>query len=597
MGRGGDWPPKSFAEWMVGQNFRPKQLSPEEGQKPVLKLELSEDEASGEEILAVTYPGRRRRADSAKQAVARASGRKVRFDNDRKPLKSVLKKSSSCSSDATMADTSDEESASFTEDSSDVDTSEDEGPFRQRRNKTKKGKANACKKEDSDDSSAAKDALPHPTCTCDECVKGRKILKAVIKFEAKTKAAEKVTDKSSKGKGKSKGKQQVKKDLAKDTSNTEGDSTDADATEDEKKSSSNPKKTKKQKQKQEKQSSSNQTELSPVAELQAKIVNKNVFRLPEYPRAMRPNLIMRPEARVMQIEHAIETPYDPRPNAFYDNGKGITRVYHGPKYANPTGKLYADYDSGKARTPRTPAALPVGAMQNPYPPWIPSGVPGPIPSFGPNPALYAQMVDNEDAMRKAAGQGFGLSGLPPPPVPPYFKEMQEEMAQQADWQKDVVDKGLKRGNYGWSPPKDGDAWRKTGSEKGSKKGDGTWGPAPAWGNEGGNTNSKPSAPDTDPIVPADSSQDRKDAGSWGAGGGEGPTWGGFDSGSKKGSDKGGGASPVDFGGWGDSNQPKEPFKRSKCLARGSIKALIDVFAASKDGGSQKQGSQKNWNGK
>lgn len=580
---------------MVGQNFRPKPLSPEEGQNPVLKLELSEDEASGEETLAVTYPGRRRRTGSTKQAIAGASGRKVRFDSDRKPLKSALKKSSSCSSDATLVDTSDEDSASFIEDSSDIDTSEDERPIRQRRSKARKGKANACKKEDSDDSSAAKDALPHPTCTCDECVQGRKILKAVIKFEAKTKAAEKNTDKPSKGKNK--GKQQAKKDSTNDTSNTEGDTTDADATEDEKKLSSKPKKTKKQKQKEEKAASPTQTKTSPVAEMQPKIVNKKLFKLPEYPREMKPNLIMRPEARVVQIEHAFETPYDPRPNAFYDNGKGITRVYHGPKYANPTGKLYAEYDSGKARTPCTPAALPVGAMQNPYPPWFPSGPPGPMPSFGPNPAMYAQMADNEDAMRKAAGQGFGLSGLPPPPVPPYFKEMQEEMAQQADWQKKGMDEGFKRANSGWSPSKDGDAWRKTGSEKGSKKGDATWGPTPGWGNEGGNTNSKPPAPDADPIVPADSSQDRNGAGGWGTGGGEGPTWGAFESESKKGSNKGGGASPIDFGGWGDSNQPKETFKRSKHLAQCSIEALTDVSTASKDGGSQKQGSQKSWTGK
>lgn len=590
MGRGGDWPPNSFAEWMVGQNFRPKQLSPEEGQKPVLKLELSEDEASGEETLAVTYPGRRRRAGSAKQAVAGASGRKVRFDSDRKPLKSALKKSSSSSSDATRVDTSDEESSIYTEESSDIDTSEDEAPLRQRRSRSRKGKVGGCKKEDSDDSSAAKDALPHPTCTCDECVKGRKILKAVIKFEAKTKAAEKAPDNPSKGKNNS--KQQAKKNCTNDTSDT-------DATEDEKKSSYKAKKTKKQKQKEKKEPSPNQTRLSPVAELQPKVVNKKLFRLPEYPTEMKPNLIMRPEARVMQIEHAFETPYDPRPNAFYDNGKGITRVYHGPKYANPTGKLYASYDNEKVTTPHIPTAFPPGAMPNPYTPWLASGAPGPMPPFDQNPAMYAQMADNDDAMRKAASQGLGLSGLPPPPVPPYFKEMQEEMVQQADWQKSGVDKGPKKGNYGWSTPRDGDAWRKAASEKGSKKGDATWGPTPGWGNEVGNTKSKLPVPEADPVVPvvpADPSPDRNDTGGWETGGGGGAAWGAFDSGSKKGSNEGGGATPIDFGGWGDSNQPKEPFKRSEFLARHSMKALADISAASKDGGSQKQGSQKNWNG-
>lgn len=551
---------------MVGQNFRPKQLPTEDGQKPVLKLELSEDEASGEETLAVTYPGRRRRAGSAKQAVAGASGRKVRFDNGRKPLKSALKKSSSSSSDATLIDTSDEESSIYTEESSDIDTSEDEAPLRQRRSRSRKRKAGGCKKEDSNDSSAAKDALPHPTCTCDECVKGRKILKAVIKFEAKTKAAEKASDNSPKGKNK--GKEQAKKNSANDTSDTEGDTTEAETAEEEKKSSSNVKKTKKQKQKEKgkKEASPSQAKISPVAELQPKVVDKKMFKVPEYPTEMKPNLIMRPEARVMQIEHAFETPYDPRPNAFYDNGKGITRVYHGPKYANPTGRLYADYEAGKVTTPHIPTAFPPSAMPNPYTPWLASGAPGPMPPFGHNPAMYAQMADNEDAMKKAAGQGFGLSGLPPPPVPPYFKEMQDEMAKQANWPKSSMDKGSKKGNSGWSPPKDGDAWRNAASEKGSKKGDATWGPTPGWGDEGGNINSKPPVPKADPVVPADPSPDQKDTGGWGTGGDEGAPWGAFDSGSKKGSNKGGGATPFDFGGWGDSNQPREPFKRSEFLA-------------------------------
>lgn len=489
MGRGGDWPPNSFAEWMVGQNFRSKQPSPSEGQKPIVKVELSEDEASGDETLAVTYPGRRRRAGAAKQAAASASGRKVRFDGDRRPLKSALKKSlSSSSSDATLVETSEDEAATFTEDSSDIDTSEDDAPVRQRKARSKTGKTVSCKKADPDDSSAAKDALPHPTCTCKECVKGRKILKAVIKFEAKTKAAEKAAKNQSKYRNK--GRQQGKKNEANDVSDTDGDATDTDATEEENKPSSkdndtnkNKNKNKKQKRKQKQNISPKEDTSSPAAEPLKIAVNKDVFKLPQYPEEMKPNLIMRPEARVVQIEHALETPYDPRPNAFYDNGKGITRVYHGPQYANPNGKLYANYNSGKVATPRTPAGFPVGAIQNPYAPWVAEGAPLPIPSFGPNLAMYAHVADGEEAMKKAADQGFGLSGLPPPSMPPYFAEMHKEAAQHTDWQKRVSDKRPNKVNSGWSPPKGENAWQKTGSAKGSKKGDAAWSTTPVWGNE------------------------------------------------------------------------------------------------------------------
>lgn len=565
MGRGGDWPPNSLAEWVVGQNFRSKKLSPEEGQKPILRVELSEDEASGEDILSVTYPGRRQRAGTAKQAAAGASERKVRFDGDRKPLKSALKKaSSSTSSDTTLVDTSDDESATFTDSSSEIDTSEDDAPVRRRRGKSKKAKAGSCAKADSDDSSAAKDALPHPTCKCDECVKGRKILKAVIRFEAKTKAAEKAAENQPKEKDKG---QQKGKNKSNEASDNDCDTTDANTTEDDKKPSPKGKKNKKQKQTQ--KTSPKEVISSPAAEPPRRSVNKELFRVPEYPKEMQPNLIMRPEARVMQIEHAFETPSDPRPNAFYDNGKGITRVYHGPKYANPSGKLYANYDSGKATVSPTPVAFPVGAMQNPYPPWFAPGAAGPGQSFVPNPAMFAQIPENEETMKKYAGQGFGLSGLPPPSVPPYFKEMQQEMAQQTDWQKSGSDKGSKKRNSGWSPPKGEDAWQKTGLDKGSNKGDATWGTTPGWDKED-NKKSKSPTLEADPNAPSDPAKDQNESGGWGAGSGGDAAWGAVDSWSKKESKKEGCTSPHDFGGWGDTNQPEMTFKRSKssCAVQG-----------------------------
>ncbi|KAK6950465.1 hypothetical protein Daesc_008793 [Daldinia eschscholtzii] len=52
------------------------------------------------------------------------------------------------------------------------------------------------------------------------------------------------------------------------------------------------------------------------------------------------NFLMPPHPRVLQVEHAVELPNDPRPNAFFDGVHGIMRVYHGPHYGNAYGQLY-----------------------------------------------------------------------------------------------------------------------------------------------------------------------------------------------------------------------------------------------------------------
>ena len=43
------------------------------------------------------------------------------------------------------------------------------------------------------------------------------------------------------------------------------------------------------------------------------------------------------EAKVLVVEHVVELPSDPRPNAFYDSGSNTLRVYHGQVYGNPNG--------------------------------------------------------------------------------------------------------------------------------------------------------------------------------------------------------------------------------------------------------------------
>lgn len=48
-------------------------------------------------------------------------------------------------------------------------------------------------------------------------------------------------------------------------------------------------------------------------------------------------------SEVVIREDVIETPSDPRPNAFFDASNGMLRVYHGPKWGNPMGSLPANY--------------------------------------------------------------------------------------------------------------------------------------------------------------------------------------------------------------------------------------------------------------
>ncbi|KAI1173750.1 hypothetical protein F4777DRAFT_424273 [Nemania sp. FL0916] len=105
-------------------------------------------------------------------------------------------------------------------------------------------------------------------------------------------------------------------------------------------------------------------------------------------------------------------PQDPRPNAFYDNGTGTTRVYHGGVYGNPYGALYPNFGQ---------------YQQGP-----PSGVPYPTHNAWPSAPPYANMPYTsgpQDQPRVPPNgnnyesnpwfQGWGTVGptgtMPPPP--------------------------------------------------------------------------------------------------------------------------------------------------------------------------------------
>lgn len=68
-----------------------------------------------------------------------------------------------------------------------------------------------------------------------------------------------------------------------------------------------------------------------------------------------PNWLMPPQSDVVHVEHSMETPHDPRPNAFFDNRNRVMRVYHGPNYGNPTGGLYQNPNIRSSSSPQVPA--------------------------------------------------------------------------------------------------------------------------------------------------------------------------------------------------------------------------------------------------
>ncbi|KAL1874248.1 hypothetical protein Daus18300_003612 [Diaporthe australafricana] len=513
MGRGAAWPPNSFGEWVVGQNFKTTSRR-SSGQTQVLSVSLSEDEASGDETLRITYPGRRRGHSTTRQSTPRSSSsrKKVSFDSDRKPLKSALKKRASNpsdSSDTLVEDTSEDATTTEKDESSAIDesdTSEDEVWVKKKKCKAdKKSKVvHVCKKEtDSEDSSAVKDALPHETCDCKDCVKGRRILKAMVKLDIKR---QKDSGSKKAENEKQKGKQKGTKKKAEATSTEASETTETEATEDDKEQPSKNKKKKGESQDNEKKSSAKGNEKPSLKTAEPKQpVDKNAFKLPTYPKSMEPNFIMPIKSKVVQCEHTIEGLNDPRPNAFHDSRKGIVRVYHGPHWGNHTGELYGAVNPSKL------SPLPISARPYPgYPPnWdgphhyghlppYPSHPPypqgGPSPRFHPaGPPPGTPVGQNTTAIQPSSGpaaNGMGLSGNPWPGTPPFLREerAREKAKQRSETTNNVgpsqgtqaAFKQSPNGNAGaWDSGGGNTGWGNDGNGNGSGNGSGNaWGETP-----------------------------------------------------------------------------------------------------------------------
>lgn len=424
MGRA-RWPPNSFSEWMVGQNFKstPHRSS---SQTRILNVALSEDEVSGDEKIEIIYNGRRVGSRAARQPRVEAStARRVRFDRENRPLKSALKRTAGSGSESdTLVDESSEDHDTSEDESSAVeesDTSEEEA-FANRRQKLaamRRARAAAiCKKHDPEGASAIEKNLPHPTCQCTECVRGRKVMETIVQFEAMQEAAKNTIQHEGKKKREGKGKKgkgkkgddtsteatsteaiSAETTSAEDSATEDSEASQAEDTEDDNKSTpkqrkkkgspkeNNNKSTPKVNNKKKAPKGNNEPppkeekKASPTAIGTPRPVNKDAFKLPTYPKSMEPNLIMPVRSKVLQCEHTIEGPSDPRPNAFMDSGKGIVRVYHGPTWGNHTAELYGRVNPAKVPSPLPPSAGPYPDVHG-YPPG-PHGPPGPHPPPGP----------------------------------------------------------------------------------------------------------------------------------------------------------------------------------------------------------------------
>ncbi|TLD12546.1 uncharacterized protein PgNI_04523 [Pyricularia grisea] len=387
-------PPNSLVEWMIGQNVSTTKQKKISTFREVVRLQVATDDESGEDSILLTYP---RTHQSGKTLAATPPGKKVRFDQ-----KPALKDSSSpisLSSSSSSGSSEEKPKKVATQTICEISDSEEDsephptcscadcrvGRRRARRLARLNKKLQESSSDASSDTAEASEPVPEP----------KKDNPLPKKNEAKKKA----------GKNKSPKKPAPEPaPIVSEASDTPGETTEGTQTEgdtdneapavtpppapQEEKKEPAGKKTKngggnvgkgKQEKKvkntdekvsDNKEKNSDNKEKEALIETASQVFIKSQttdkpLQLPPYSQESNirpPNLLMPVKAQVLQVEHAIETPDDPRPNAFVDNQYGVLRVYHGPAYGNALGNLYPRRSwSGKD--------LPLGAphpMHNPY---------------------------------------------------------------------------------------------------------------------------------------------------------------------------------------------------------------------------------------
>jgi hypothetical protein len=367
----------------------------------VVSVEVFTDDETEEDSVKITYPRTNGKKKAGSKDASGSSSKKVHFEA--RPRKSSLRKSTSGSSDSEKSGQSD--SAKSNEGNSSGSGSAPGST--EESDSGKPPKSNSSKSTDSNYDSSG-DSEPHPDCECCRCVKGRARLRNTGKGKKccdKADSSDSESHSNSKAKNKKKASKSVKKGEAakQDTAPVSSDSDakskgdeenpekqaksnksvekkkekddkDAKKTDSKKDGESKKKKTKadtstKGNSKRKEVKTTNvaaSNNIGPTETLDTKKKSPSM-KLPEAnppPHHRRPNLILPIRAEVLQVEHTVEGPEDPSPNAFVDNHNGIVRVYHGPVYGNPVGHL----NMYPIRDP-TRSQLPVGTphpLRNPY---------------------------------------------------------------------------------------------------------------------------------------------------------------------------------------------------------------------------------------
>lgn len=410
MARKKSAPPSLFCEWMVGTTISAA-LGPIPKKPPkrreVVTVEVLTDDETEEDTLIITYPrsGASRKVADTKDAAVK----KVRFEDA--PKKSAMKKVEPSASEDSEETVPEAQAAAESSDSSNA-TSDDSQPTKKANGK--KPKKAAAKSSDSGD-----DSEPHPTCKCNDCVRGRqkqqqsqgeKCAKKSETLDSETDEPKKSGRKGGKGKknsqsgNKGKGdKVEVESSPKVEVESSASETESAKDTEDEavagkekekeedavtkEKQSQEAKKDKSKGRDEQSKSESAKTDESedkkeaeaptetppknetPAKEKKPRNTSKGADdKKPSYPagfpgpHARRPNLIVPIRAEVVHTERVVETPEDPPPNAYYDSENNIVRIYHGPAYGHHHGSLYPKRDPSHL-------PLPIGMphpARNPY---------------------------------------------------------------------------------------------------------------------------------------------------------------------------------------------------------------------------------------
>lgn len=410
MARKKSAPPSLFCEWMVGTTISAA-LGPLPRKPPkrreVVTVEVLTDDETEEDTLIITYPrsgGSRKVADAKDAAV-----KKVRFEDA--PKKSAMKKAAPSASEDSGETGAETQAAAESSDSSNA-TSDDSQP-------TKKANGKEPKKAAAKPSDSGDDSEPHPTCKCNDCVRGRqkqqqsqgeKCAKKSETLDSETDEPKKSSKKGGKGKKSSQSGNKGKGDKvevesspkveaessasetesAKDTEDEavagkeEKKEEDAVTKEDQSQGGKKDKNKGLNEQSKPESAKTDESEDKKEAEAPAETSPKNDApakekkppntsktaddKKPSYPagfpgpHARRPNLIVPIRAEVVHTERVVETPEDPPPNAYYDSENNIVRIYHGPAYGHHHASLYPKRDPSHL-------PLPIGMphpTQNPY---------------------------------------------------------------------------------------------------------------------------------------------------------------------------------------------------------------------------------------